>query len=116
MTQGHDAAHSDLFGSIPATADQLLAMQQANRFREDECFTTAKVLQVLDFINRLDTSAFEDQQIAWAIVRQLEILHAEVAAEMQADHAASHAQIVGWAVDADRLHLCRILLESIDLH
>lgn len=115
MTQPDDAGKPDLFASIPATAEQLLAMQRPRRPGWPEWASKNKVEQVLDFINHLDTSVLEDQQIARAIVRQLEILHQEIAVEMRADHTASAAQIAGWAVDADRLQHCRILLDSITL-
>lgn len=115
MTQPQDAGQQNLSASTPATAEQLLALQGSWRPVWPEWVSRTKVVQVLDFINRLDTSALEDQQIARALVRQLEILHQEVAAEMGSDPTASPAQIAGWAVDADRLQQCRILLDSITL-
>jgi hypothetical protein len=35
--------------------------------------------------------------------------------ELKDDNDAQHAQIVSWAIDADRLMRCRILLENVDL-
>jgi hypothetical protein len=66
-------------------------------------------------IDKLDTNAYEDQQIALALVRHLEKYHDNVVEDMQDDHEANHAQIVSWAIDADRLMRCRMLLDSVDL-
>lgn len=115
MTQPHDAGQPDLFAWAPDSAEQLLAIQQLPPAGLPAPFTSTRVEQVLAFIHRLDTSALEDQQIALTIVRQLEVLHQEVAAEMRADPNASPVQVAGWAVDADRLQQCRILLDSISL-
>ena len=76
---------------------------------------SAKVKQVVDLIESLDTSAHEDQQIALMIVRHLERMHDDIVDEMRDDSDAKHSQIVAWAVDADRLMRCRNLLESVDL-
>ena len=48
-------------------------------------------------------------------MRQLEQFHDNVVEERQDDNEAKHAQIVSWAIDADRLMRCRMLLESVDL-
>jgi hypothetical protein len=38
-----------------------------------------------------------------------------VVKDLQDDDDAKHAQIVSWAIDADRLYRARMLLESVDL-
>lgn len=76
---------------------------------------SAKVKEVLDLIEKLDTSAAEDQQVALALVRKLENVHDEVVDEMRGDADAKHTQIISWAVDADRLYRARMLLDSVDL-
>ena len=105
--------------AIPQSPDRLIAMQE-NRPKKDrpkkpERSAPEKVKQVLELINSLDTNAYEDQQIALTLVRNLEQFHDNVVDEMQDDEEASHSQIVGWAIDADRLMRCRMLLESVDL-
>ena len=74
-----------------------------------------KVSQVLKQIEKLETNAYEDQQIALALVRHLEQFHDNVVEEMQEDSEAKHSQIVSWAIDVDRLMRCRMLLDSVDL-
>jgi hypothetical protein len=74
-----------------------------------------KVSQVLEQIEKLETNAYEDQQIALALVRHLEQFHDNVVEEMQEDSETKHSQIVSWAIDADRLMRCRMLLDSVDL-
>jgi hypothetical protein len=73
------------------------------------------VKQVIDLIEKLETNAAEDQQIALSLVRKLENFHDEVVAEMKEDSDAKHTQIVSWAVDADRLYRSRLLLENVDV-
>jgi hypothetical protein len=102
---------------IPASPSALIAMQEnrPERPEKPEHTQSANVKEVLDLIEKLDTSAYEDQQIALAIVRHLERFHDEVVEEMENDEEAKHSQISAWAVDADRLMHCRIVLESINL-
>jgi len=102
---------------IPNTPQELIAMQEnkPERPEKSERQKSAKVEQVLDCIRNLDTSDGEDLQVALAIVAHLERLHDEVVAEMRDDDDARHTQIIGWAVDADRLYRARLLLESVDL-
>lgn len=93
-------------------------MQNANRSDRPEKpirQQSAKVSQVLDLIERLDTTAGEDQQIALSLVRHLERFHDEVVDEMQNDPEANHQQLTAWSIDADRMMRSRILLESVDL-
>ena len=102
---------------IPNTPQDLIAMQEnkPERPEKPERLQSAKVKEVLDLIEKLDTSAAEDQQIALTLVRRLESFHDDVVAEMKDDGNAKHSQIVSWAVDADRLYRARMLLESVDL-
>ena len=103
---------------IPTSPDALIAMQSKNSNERPEKPVrqqSAKVKQVFDLIESLDTSSHEDQQIALMIVRHLERMHDDIVDEMRDDSDAKHSQIVAWAVDADRLMRCRNLLESVDL-
>jgi hypothetical protein len=103
--------------AVPASPEQLIAMQEKKPERPEKRSdqTRPKVSQVLELIEKLDTNAYEDQQIALALVRHLEQFHDNVVEEMQDDNEAKHTQIVCWAIDADRLMRCRMLLESVDL-
>lgn len=76
---------------------------------------STKVKEVLDLIEKLETNAAEDQQIALTLVRRLEGFHDEVVNEMKDDAEAKHSQIISWAIDADRLYRARMLLDSVDL-
>ena len=111
-----DGTAADSSG-IPDSPDALIAMQEnkPERPEKPERIHSAKVKQVLDLLEKLETSADDDQQIALAILRQLERFHDGVVEEMREDEEAKHSQIAAWAVDADRLMHCRIFLESIDL-
>ena len=103
---------------IPTSPDALIAMQSKSSNERPEKPVrqqSAKVKQVFDLIESLDTSSHEDQQIALMIVRHLERMHDDIVDEMRDDSDAKHSQIVAWAVDADRLMRCRHLLESVDL-
>ena len=104
---------------IPTSPDALIAMQSKNSNERPEKPVrqqSAKVKQVVDLIESLDTSSHEDQQIALMIVRHLERMHDDIVDEMRDDNDAKHNQIAAWAVDADRLMRCRNLLESVDLN
>ena len=111
-----DGTASDSSG-ITDSPYALIAMQEnkPERPEKPERIHSAKVKQVLDLMDKLETSADDDQQIALAILRQLERFHDGVVEEMREDEEAKHSQIAAWAVDADRLMHCRIFLESIDL-
>ena len=103
---------------IPTSPDALIAMQSKSSNERPEKPVrqqSAKVKQVVDLIESLDTSSHEDQQIALMLVRHLERMHDDIVDEMRDDSDAKHSQIVAWAVDADRLMRCRNLLESVDL-
>ena len=105
--------------AIPNTPEALIAMQEnkpeKERPEKPEHQQSAKVKQVLELIEKLDTSSAEDQQIALNLVRKLEDFHDDVVAEMKDDAEAKHSQIISWAVDADRLYRCRMLLNSVEL-
>jgi hypothetical protein len=102
---------------IPATPQELIAMQEQRpeRPQKPERQRSAKVQQVLDLIEQLETGAAEDRQIALTLVRKLERFHDGVVDELKKDEEAKHSQIIGWAVDADRLYRSRMLLESVNL-
>ena len=103
--------------AIPNSPDQLIAMQENKPERHEKGAQprSPKVSQVLEQIEKLETNAYEDQQIALALVRHLEQFHDNVVEEMQEDSEAKHSQIVSWAIDVDRLMRCRMLLDSVDL-
>lgn len=111
-----DALAAPLSSGIPASPQQLIAMQtHEERPEKSERIQSPKVKEVLDRIESLDTTAHEDRQIALVLLRHLEAFHDGVVEEMEGDDAARHSQIVAWAVDADRLMRARMLLESVDL-
>ena len=113
----HSACAENPAIAIPNSPDQLIAMQEnkPERHEKNSRPTSPKVSQVLEQIERLDTNAYEDQQIALTLVRHLEQFHDNVVEELQDDNDAKHAQIVSWAIDAERLMRCRMLLENVDL-
>ena len=115
MASGQDNA--PVGAGIPASPQELIAMQENKPERPEnpERQQSAKVKEVLDLIEKLDTNAAEDQEIACTLVRKLECFHDEVVAEMKDDADAKHSQIISWAIDADRLYRARMLLESVDL-
>lgn len=101
---------------IPDSPQQLIAMQtKEQRPEKPERRQSPKVKEVLALIEKLETDAYEDQQIALSLVRQLESFHDGVVEEMQEDEEAKHSQIAAWAIDADRLMRARMLLDSVDL-
>ena len=102
---------------IPNSPDQLIAMQENKPQRPEkrEHTQSPKVKDVLELSENLDTTAHEDQQIALAIVRNLERFHDDVVEDMEKDEQPKHSQISAWAVDAERIMHCRIFLESINL-
>ena len=103
---------------IPSSPAELIAMQNdANKHRPEkpERTPSANVTQVMELIDKLDTKAAEDLEIAFRLVRRLESFHDEVVDEMRKDDDASHNQLISWAIDADRLMQARILLGNVDL-
>ena len=115
MATGQDNA--PVGAGIPSSPQELIAMQEnkPERPEKPERQQSAKVKEVLDLIEKLDTNAAEDQQIALTLVRRLEGFHDEVVEEMKDDAEAKHSQIISWAIDADRLYRARMLLDSVDL-
>jgi hypothetical protein len=116
--RGRQLDPQEAISPIPNTPQELLAMQQpasADRPEKPEPQASPRVQEVIALIDRLDTSAAEDQQIALRLLHRLESFHDEVVDEMRDDSDASHNQIVAWAVDADRLMRSRILLDSVNL-
>lgn len=110
-------ANASAGAGIPNSPEELIAMQEnkPEHPEKPERGHTPKVKQVLDLLHSLDTTAYEDLQVALAVVRHLEKFHDEVVEEMQNDEDAKHSQIVCWAIDADRLYRSRLLLESVNL-
>lgn len=115
MVVGEDAAQ--VGAGIPNTPQELMALQEnkPERPEKPERQQSAKVKQVLDLIEKLDTNTGDDQQIALFLVRRLEGFHDDVVAEMKDDAEAKHSQIISWSVDADRLYRARMLLDSVEL-
>lgn len=104
--------------AVPSSPAELIAMQNnANKPRPEkpERTPSANVTQVMELIDKLDTKAAEDLEIAFRLVRRLESFHDEVVDEMREDDDASHNQLICWAIDADRLMQARILLGNVDL-
>ena len=116
-----DIQESNLVGEVPNTINELLAMQESDSSSaipekpDKDNKYTANVKKIFEMMHELDTSASEDHQIATALVRHLENYHDKIVDELQEDVDASHSQIASWAVDADRLMRCRILLESVSI-
>ena len=104
--------------AIPSSPAELIAMQDKSnppRPEKPNRQTSVHVTQVMELIDKLDTKAAEDLEIALRLVRRLESFHDEVVDEMRGDADASHNQLISWAIDADRLMQARILLENVDL-
>jgi hypothetical protein len=103
---------------VPDSPAALIAMQDksdAPRPEKPERKPSAKVEQVLELLDRLETGAVEDLDLVQRLVRKLENFHDHVVEEMRDDEAASHSQLIAWSIDADRLMRSRLLLESVDL-
>jgi len=122
LTQPGEVQATPAVGTVPDSPQQLLAMQEQDADgsatpektgRTER--TSAKAEEVLALIDKLDTSGGDDLQIALKLVRWLERYHDDTVERLQGEEGADHAQIVAWAIDADRLMRVRILLESIDL-
>ena len=77
--------------------------------------TTLKVKQALEFLEKLELSPAEDKQVALSILRHLESYHDDEVEELIESTDSKRSQVGAWAVDADRLMLCRIFLEGIEL-
>ena len=107
--------------SAPHTPEDLINMQasSASPSRPDKPTkndkTTLKTKQALDFLKTLELSPAEDKQVALSILRQLESYHDDEVGELIESSDSRRSQVAAWAVDADRLMLCRIYLEGIEL-
>ena len=113
----NDCRPSDSKG-IPSSPAELIAMQERcnhPRPEKPEREISANVTEVMELIDKLETKAAEDLEIAFRLVRRLESFHDEVVDEMCHDAAASRNQLISWAIDADRLMQARILLGNVDL-
>lgn len=71
--------------------------------------------RALALLSAQDLSPWESQQIALALLQQLESYHQGVVREMHDAPQSTPAQVACWAIDGDRLMHCRRLLESITL-
>lgn len=104
--------------AVPSSPEALIAMQdRASQPHPEkpERQTSANVIEVMELIDRLDTRAAEDLEIAFRLVRRLERFHDDVVDEMRNNPEASHNQLICWAIDADRLMQARTLLGNVDL-
>jgi hypothetical protein len=109
--------HGSASSCVPSTPGELLAMQQAcgePEQRQPPC-DDAAVAGTMARQQALDLNAWESQQLALELIRQLEAYHKGVVAEMHASADNTPAQLACWAIDGDRLMQCRRLLESITL-
>ena len=77
--------------------------------------STLKTKQALAFLEKLELSPAEDKKVALAILRHLESYHDDEVEELIESSGSKRSQVAAWAVDADRLMLCRIFLEGIEL-
>jgi hypothetical protein len=108
-------------GAAPNTPEELLKMQATppTPNRPDKPVNgdklTTKVKDVLALLEKLNTSAAEDKEVALSILRHLETFHDDAVDDMVKSTESERSQVAAWAVDADRLMFCRRLLESIDL-
>lgn len=103
---------------VPDSPAQLLAMQDNTptpRPEKGPRQPSARLQQVLDLIESLDLEPADDLDLALRLVRRLESYHDSIVEDLRDDDGADHAQIVAWAIDADRLMRSRLLLESVDL-
>jgi hypothetical protein len=102
---------------VPSTPDELVAMQQ----RRGELQPSppqneqGRVAQTLAQLQALGLKPWECQQIALALLQQLDSYHQAVVAELHDSPQSTPAQVACWAIDGDRLMHCRRLLESITL-
>ena len=107
--------------SAPHTPEDLINMQasSASRSRPDKPTkndkTTLKTKQALDLLEKLELSPAEDKQVALSILRHLESYHDDEVGELIESTDSKRSQVAAWAVDADRLMLCRIFLEGVEL-
>lgn len=113
-----EALRSSSCAGVPDSPAQLLAMQNNTptpRPEKGPRQPSARLQQVLDLIEQLEVDPADDLDLALRLVRRLESYHDSIVEDLRDDDGADHDQIVAWAIDADRLMRCRLLLESVDL-
>ena len=107
--------------SAPHTPEDLINMQasSASPSRPDKPTRndkiTLKTKQALESLEKLELSPAEDKQVALSILRYLESYHDDEVEELIEAADSKCSQVAAWAVDADRLMLCRIVLEGVEL-
>lgn len=103
--------------AVPHSPDALIALQRKGSAAAagEGPRHSGKLDQLLNLVAHLEIGAWESQQLALSLVRHLEKFHDAVVAELDSDEQAPHCQVARWAIDADRLTRCRLLLEDIDL-
>ena len=77
--------------------------------------TTLKTKQALESLEKLELSPAEEKQVALSILLHLESYHDDEVEELIETTDSKRSQVAAWAVDADRLMLCRIVLEGVEL-
>ncbi len=111
------SAASPVRQGIPSTPGELMAMQQRlsqSQPPEPPC-SEQRVAQALRQLQSLGLNIWESQQIAVALLQQLEEYRQGVVAELHDTAGSPPAEVACWAIDGDRLMHCRRLLESITL-
>lgn len=108
--------------TVPSTPGELVAMQRllsdpliSDPPLPEQLGTQARVAQALTLLRSHALNAWESQQIALALLQQLDGYHQGVVAELHDSPESTPAQMACWAIDGDRLMHCRRLLESITL-
>ena len=118
---GRDAPHGSVPGpeqrTVPATPAELVALQRSSGASPppQELADRSRVAQGLALLRAQELNPWECQQIALALLLQLESYHQAVVAELHEAPQSTPAQVACWAIDGDRLMHCRRLLESITL-
>ena len=115
----NDEEINGLSSEIPETVNELIAMQRTPKPQTDTADKVDKIPKkvqiILEKIEELDTNEAEDKEIALVILQYLEGYHTNVIKSMLEDNQTSRTQLAYWAVDADRLKRCLILLKSVQL-
>ncbi len=103
--------------TVPSTPGELVALQRflGSGQPRDERGDRSRVAQGLALLQAQELNPWECQQIALALLLQLESYHQGVVAELHDAPQSAPAQVACWAIDGDRLMHCRRLLESITL-
>ncbi len=103
--------------TVPATPAELVALQSFTGACPSlqEQAARVRVAEGLALLRAQQLNPWECQQVALALLQQLESYHQSVVAEMHDASQSTPAQVACWAIDGDRLMHCRRLLESITL-